>query len=398
MSEIRMSLFDSVTEIPRDVWGNIADAPFGLRYSHLFANELSLNDQIRFWYAVFWKNNMPVGIAQFQLFRLDVRSFVTKQTPHLISRVEGRLKELLHRSLGLSKIWVLVCGDLYSTAPHGVWFRSTVPVQSQWLALMLALRVVKSWSDEQVQTDLIVIKDFDDSNIPPINLAAQASFHMVRTDPNMVLRLRPDWFGFDDYLGAINSKYRRRISHALELGKEVVARLLVETELARYSDKIDQLHHNVYMRSEIRTAQVPNAYFLRMSRYSMGRYRVRGYFLNHELIAFVSYFKSESGIQTQYLGMDYAISERLGLYQYILIDLVRHAIEESAPELEFGRTAQDIKAGVGALPKRTYCLVKHCSPIKNQLVDIVVQLIHPIEIPERHVFKSDRIDLTEENV
>jgi len=163
---------------------------------------------------------------------------------------------------------------------------------------------------------------------------------------------------------------------------------LSKQELIHYSERLDWLHHQVYERAAIRYSAVPTGYFRAMASDLTSTFGLRGYFVEGKLMGFVSYFLDQMTMQCQYLGIDYAVMERLPLYQFMLYDLLEVGITKGLKTIEYGRTASEIKAGIGALPVPMAALVKHRNLIKNQLLDLFVLLMHPVAFQERHVFKE----------
>lgn len=377
-----------MASVPLNIWQGWDPIPLGLTYHHLWAHETILNAQVRFWYVIFWDNNRAVGIAQFQLFRIDSRAFVgAARQSGLLPMLEGQIKDLITKGVGLSKLWVLLCGDLYTTAPHGFWFTSDVSVSERWGLLMTALRRVRQWVDEWVNPELVVIKDFSTDTLPSYDAMSLAGFHRVETDPNMVLSML-NWRHFDDYIEAMNSRYRQKTRSILAECQLITPRNLSITDFNRWSSQIDRLHGTIFEKASIRFLKVPEGYFTHMASANGHNYFIRGYFLGDELVGFVSYLFDGQIMQCQYLGLDRNHRQRFPLYPYILLDAVRVGFERRCTSVEFGRTASDMKSSVGAVPMPLFALVKHRNPIKNQLVDLFVQLMHPVDFEPRHVFRS----------
>ncbi|NDC83334.1 hypothetical protein EB093_06715 [bacterium] len=385
----RYSVHESMISIPATIWTHWTGVPAGLTYTHLCVNEKTLASQVRFWYVIFWQEDRPVGIAQFQLFRLDARSFVgAVRRSGVLPIIEAQVKELLHKGAGLSKIWVVLCGDLYATGPSFYWFENQVNREDQWEFVSTAVRRVVQWADERVSPELIVIKDFMPDELPGWDDYHSAGFHCIETDPNMILDLR-DWRTFDDYLGEVKARYRHKIKAVMSACESVESHTIHPNEIDRYSQRMDHLHSAIFERAEVKYLKVPDGYFAQMSKFLPHHYTLRGYWLQGELIGFVSYHFDHSIMKCQYFGLDRQVRDTLPIYQYLLIDAIAAGLERTGIRtIEYGRTASEMKSAVGAEPHSLYALVKHRNPIKNQLVDVFVQLLHPVQFERRHVFKS----------
>lgn len=386
---IRYSVHESMQSVREDIWRHWTSVPFGLAYRQLRANEQILSSQVRFWVVIFWDDDIPVGIAQFQLFRLDARSFAgAAQQQGIFDRLEGKLKELLHRSVGLSKIWVLLCGDLYTTAPHAFWFLPEISMDRRWIYLMTAFRRVRQWVSDWVSPELMVIKDFSEGMLPSVDHLDDSGFHRISTDPNMVLDIAPHWRSLGDYMEALNSHYRRQAATVIATSSGVRCEFLSREAAIHHSARLDALHEQVYEKAVIRYSAVPTGYFKLMASQMTDLFGLRGYFYNGILVGFVSYFWDADSMQCQYLGMDYSVKNQVPLYQLMLYDVLDVAIQKGVKRIEYGRTASEIKASLGAHPVPTFAMVKHRNVIKDQLIDLFVALMHAVEFKERHVYKT----------
>ena len=69
--------------------------------------------------------------------------------------------------------------------------------------------------------------------------------------------------------------------------------------------------------------------------------------------------------------------------------MVKHGIEHGFKEVEFARTAMEIKSTVGAEPRDLKIYIKHPNSLLNKLVSRVTKLMNPkIDWEQRHPFKS----------
>ena len=58
------------------------------------------------------------------------------------------------------------------------------------------------------QTNLVLVKDITERE-SGLEALRRFSYRPLETEPNMVLSIDPAWRSYDDYLAALDAKYRR---------------------------------------------------------------------------------------------------------------------------------------------------------------------------------------------
>jgi len=70
-----------------------------------------------------------------------------------------------------------------------------------------------------------------------------------------------------------------------------------------------------------------------------------------------------------------------------LYDLIDQAIQSGHQTINYGRTANEIKSTIGAVPQKMICYMKHRNIVMNQLVGILLKVFKPKEWEQRNPFK-----------
>ena len=106
------------------------------------------------------------------------------------------------------------------------------------------------------------------------------------------------------------------------------------------------------------------------------------------MIGFATAFKVGETLDAHFIGMDYARNKEFAIYPRILNDYIRMGIELGAKEINFGRTASEIKSTVGAIPENLTCYVRHRRSAANLIFKPLVRQIKMTEYKQHRPFKS----------
>jgi hypothetical protein len=113
-----------------------------------------------------------------------------------------------------------------------------------------------------------------------------------------------------------------------------------------------------------------------------------GYYKNEELVSFACLFKvDKSTLHVHYIGLNYEINKEYKLYNRMLLDFVRFAIENEKSYIHFGRTATEIKTTIGAKPIPLHAYLKMSNPVVNSTLPYLLKRIKTAEFVARNPFK-----------
>ena len=116
-------------------------------------------------------------------------------------------------------------------------------------------------------------------------------------------------------------------------------------------------------------------------------YKVFGYYLDGVLVGFMSIFILPHKTEVHFCGIDYSINKEHALYQRMLYDTVKYAIENNLRRLHFGRTAPEVKSTIGAIPHPMYGYLHHRNPVINAVMGLFTGRLKPREYILRNPFK-----------
>ena len=115
----------------------------------------------------------------------------------------------------------------------------------------------------------------------------------------------------------------------------------------------------------------------------------KGYYLGDKLIGFSTATSFGEVLDGNFIGLDYDYNQEYAVYQRMLYDFVQHAIEIGAKQVKIGRTAEEIKSGVGAQPVEMKFYAKHRNKVTNALLRPFIQKLKPNDFNLRKPFKAE---------
>jgi hypothetical protein len=113
-----------------------------------------------------------------------------------------------------------------------------------------------------------------------------------------------------------------------------------------------------------------------------------GYFVEQQLVGFTCSIFWGDNLEGHTIGLDYEFNNKYAVYQNILYDDIDTAIKRGKKRVVFGRTALEIKSGVGAEPADMQCYIRHPNTIGNKLLKPVFRHIKTSEWIQRSPFKE----------
>ena len=213
------------------------------------------------------------------------------------------------------------------------------------------------------------------------------NYKKIEVEEDMVLNVKSNWNDFDDYLYSLRSKYRKKIKNILILGKDVRIDVLTSKDFKCYEIEIQKLFDQVIDSSKFNGPKF-NVKALH-SLINSGYIKVYGYFVNKELIAFSTEMEDDTVLYSYYVGFKKTFNNSHAIYGRILIETIRHAINQNKASLVLGRTANEFKSNFGAEPKKSFIYVRFTNIILNFLLSPFVKLARPSIWIQRHPFKAN---------
>lgn len=287
---------------------------------------------------------------------------------------------------------MLVAGNLLSWGFHGIGFSPEEDPAQVWPGIAEALYRIRRAEKLTGQTNFVMVKD-----VTPAQTGLEAlhrfSYRSMETEPNMVLQIAPGWRSYDDYLAALDAKYRRNAKDQMK--KLVAAGCVVEplAALGPHAPRLHQLYLAVHGNASVRLVTLPEGFLPALAQAMNPNFRCTIIRRDSAVLGFVTSLRDGDTAVAYYIGFDrQAAAEGLPVYLRLLHATVADAIDWGCKSLSLGRTALEPKAALGAKPQEMSVWLRHRVPALNWLLRGLLGGIPHADAPERSPFKATPVD------
>lgn len=375
--------FSSVTEIPENIWADLHCDHNSYFHPNYFISLEENNPQITFSYLVlFNKEKSPIAFASIQIidFPLD--------------RIESSLNQNFHqlkcfgRRLGifpkLKPIKLLVCGNVFVSGEHGIFIKENQNKQE------IIKDVAKVISTQLPTKDISIylIKDFIKESLSITNELHDLSYYSFNVEPNMVLYIDENWQNFEDYLGAMKTKFRVKARRALKLSSGLVVKDSSIENIKTLLPEITKLYKTVSDKANFNLGDFNLETYISLKKNLGDNYVLKTYWYHNKIVGFMSGVINNDSLDAHFVGIDYSLNKELAIYQRMLYDYVQIAIYQQLKVINFGRTASDIKSSIGAVPQDLTCYIRHKKSITNKFIKHFLSYIETKPFKQQKPFKS----------
>jgi predicted N-acyltransferase len=246
----------------------------------------------------------------------------------------------------------------------------------------------KQYRKKCIYINLLAMKDFNSEELPNFKAAGFEGYFQFCTQPNMIFTINENWAGIDDYLAALNTKYRTQYNRTRKKAEGIEKRKLQLDEIRANRARIHELYITVAQNASFNTFHLPEDHFEVFKEELQDDFLFYGYFLDGKLVGFSTLIKNGADMDTYFLGYDDSVQKEKMLYLNMLYDMVAYAIKKGFRHVIFARSAMEIKSSVGAKAEEVYGIIKHTHPLFNLFMGRLFQYFDPkIEWKERSPFK-----------
>jgi hypothetical protein len=293
---------------------------------------------------------------------------------------------------------MLVAGNLLSWGFHGIGFSSAESPAQLWPGIAEALYRIRRAERLTGQTNFVMVKDVT-ANQTGLEALHPFSYRPMETEPNMVLQMAPGWRSYDDYLAALDAKYRRNARDQMK--RLSAAGCVIETlvDLEPHASRLHELYLAVHGNAPVRLVTLPQRFLPALARAMNQNFRCTIIRRDSAILGFVTSIRDGDTAVAYYIGFDrQAAAEGLPIYLRLLHATVAEAINWGCKSLSLGRTALEPKAALGAKPQEMSVWLRHRVPALNWLLRGLLNGIPHADAPERNPFKSTPADRDRSNL
>ncbi len=395
---LSFSTYKSVSAVNSEHWNRII--PFGSEFLHL--DYLRVLEKVppqnmRFYYSIVYDKFEPIAIAYFQVIDFSSESFGTfieydsdELKCYLTNLIKKKVTNHLLRNVEKFNMRLLICGNACISGEHGF---AVIPNKYEteiFDVLADAISEISKAEKLRGKIAVILVKDFYENSIRYSKELEAHKFHDFLVEPNMIVNI--NWESFEEYLDAMSKKYRNRAKKIIGKGQQIKRVHFTAEDIKLNNKTIDNLYNNVQLKANFRMASLSAEYFFEMKLSLKENFRFVGYYLDDVLIGFRTSFSIKNNIDAHFIGIDYNLNKDLEIYQNILYDYVKDAIEKKSDQLYLGRTASEIKSTVGAKAYELRCYVRHRNPLSNRIIKPFIDYLKPTEWIPRNPFKEQELE------
>jgi hypothetical protein len=364
-------VYSSIEELGESSWDSIVSKRFFLSYKYLATLEKACV-QLEYKYVLGFEAGNFVSLCYFQII-----PFSGTALRQYLPSSNFLFRKLYENTLAKVRTNLLVLGNVIFTCENGVLIADNSKKNKETY-IQDSLKLVRDSLSVKPLGTMI------SENIITVSkrLFWQNEFHIFQVEDRMELNLA-DMSLWEDYQNKLQSKYRVRIKKILELNHNTQTIYITKNNFPIYRKQLEKLFLNVLDNSKFRLTTISVDYFYQFL-LNVDRFKMKGYLLNDQLIGFVTFFHLDSIIEVHYAGLDYDANQKIKIYNYMLVDMIQEAFLREVKKVCFGRTAQELKSTLGALPYSTTSSLK----INNRLFNLLTPLFLNRMVPEKWVQRS----------
>lgn len=381
MNQYSATVFDTIDSISSDDFASLNDTS-NIYFSQGFLKAFEVsNPNISFKYIVIYDNSKAIGLANIQIISLGI-DVILKNI-----KISKSVKKVFRFFMCNYPLKIMFCGNVFLSGEHGIILNQDIHKKSAFLIISRTIKELSSLKENR-PLHAIFIKDFYQESLPITDHLLDYNYIKMPVEPNMIFKLNRNWKTFEDYTDALKSKYRVKVNKADKTSSHLTAKLFNENDFKVYKEELQQLYENTIANANF-NAQVLNLNtYIKLRALYKDDFIVKAYFLEDKLIGFLSALVNNNHLDAHFIGLDYELNKTHAIYPRILNDYVRLGIENKVSQINFGRTASEIKSTIGATPENLVCYTRHRRNFINKLLKPFISQVQIKDFKQHEPFKA----------
>ena len=398
-SGLGFAFADSIRYVPSAAWDEVTKTEsLFLRRDVLQALEENGPENLLNRYALVFRDHQPVAAVAVQIVTVSGDRVTRLKKGESEGEKEKvlRKRDLIRRTLspvaaaaiGKMRQRLLIAGNLLSWGFHGIGLAPGADHQELWPSIAEALYRIRRAEKLTGDAQFVMVKDLTGQQVG-VEVLERFSYRPLETEPNMVLTIDPGWKSYEDYLSALDAKYRRNAKDQIKKLAAAGCRMELLTDLHAYESRLYQLYRTVHDHATVRLVTLPSGFLPSLGRTLGADFRCNVVKRGEEILGFVTSLRDGETAIAYYIGFDReAAGQGLPLYLRLLHSTVADAIDWGCKRLSLGRTALEPKAALGAKPEPMNVWLRHRLPSVNWMLRGLLGAVPHAEAPERNPFKG----------
>jgi predicted N-acyltransferase len=381
MNQYSATVFDTIDSMSSVDFASLNDTS-NIYFSQGFLKAFEVsNPNISFKYIVIYDNSKAIGLANIQIISLGI-DVILKNI-----KISKSVKKVFRFFMCNYPLKIMFCGNVFLSGEHGIILNQDIDKKEAFLIISRTIKELSSLKENR-PLHAIFIKDFYQESLPITDHLLDYNYIKMPVEPNMIFKLNRNWKTFEDYTDALKSKYRVKVNKADKTSSHLTAKLFNENDFKVYKDELQQLYENTIANANF-NAQVLNLNtYIKLRTLYKDDFIVKAYFLEDKLIGFLSALVNNNHLDANFIGLDYELNKTHAIYPRILNDYVRLGIENKVSQINFGRTASEIKSTIGATPENLVCYTRHRRNFINKLLKPFISQVQIKDFKQHEPFKA----------
>ena len=216
---------------------------------------------------------------------------------------------------------------------------------------------------------------------------SESFLHKVQVEPNMRLTINQTWENFNDYFDALSSKYKKKYNRNKRDSSSLVCKQLNVDSIKNELNNLQALFNQVFEESSFSPPRFNLQSYVDLKEKYPNTFKLNAYYLENRLVSFSTEFVNGDILYSHFIGIDYQINKKYGVYAKMLYDIISNGISYKCKEVIFGRTASEFKSNFGAEPVEDYVYIFFSNPFIHWVFGLFANKIAPKEWNQRKPFK-----------
>lgn len=373
---IHYSIYQSVKDIDPEIWNPLNhEDKTCLGIPYLQAQEEAPPPGMKFFYGVFTWKERPAGIAVFQL--LPLRQYMIRKNI--------RKKRVL-KSPGKG-FYLLICGNALLSGEYGYAHLPFIDSGNFITSLDRAIKEIRSMLPHYTHILSTLIKDTLPQS-PACPAIFGQRYYGFSLSPNLIIKDLDRFSDYSEFKKSMKGKYRRNLESGEKRGTELIRKELTVGEIRANRLRIYDLYFQVHQKARFRICTLHPQFFEKLKERLPGKFTLTAYHHKGEMVAFTTRILSHYGnvMEGYSHGLQQKINKDFALYQNILLDDIKTAIDLGIPRINMGRTSIGMKSALGAVPEPMFVFARINKPFVEGVLLPHIEAILPEPEPCRRPF------------
>lgn len=381
----RAFLYESVSKIPEEYWQFLKSSKSNYFHQDFIKAIDKNHKKIGFVYCFLVNTkDIPVAFSSIKIVDLYLDEIENNSdvTLSYLKKIARKIRLLPNKK----PLKLIISGNIFVSGEHGLYIKDGVDKKMIFKGLVKSIYNYVNQKPE-LKIDAFLIKDFENESLSITNALKNFNYHPFLVEPNMVMNIDSKWNSFDDYLTTLKTKFRVKANKAMELSKKLHIVDVTTKNIHSQLEPISSLYNKVATNAKFNLSKFNvDAYKELITNFS-NTYILKTLWLNNTMVGFMSGMIHKNQLDAHFVGIDYSFNKEYAIYQKMLYEYIDIAINQKLDQINFGRTASEIKSSVGAKPKDLTMYLRHKKGFTNQILKLFLQRIQPTPFKQKKPFK-----------